>query len=58
MGRVTLPDQPSGVKFTHAPHMIHRHANGMEEWMAFFEDPDGRPLALMSQISTPPSPDR
>ena len=40
-----------GVKFTHAPHMIHRHANGVEEWMAFFEDPDGRPLALMSQIS-------
>jgi len=47
-----------GVKFTHAPHMIHRHANGMEEWMAFFEDPDGRPLALMCQISAPPSPDR
>jgi DNA-binding CsgD family transcriptional regulator/catechol 2,3-dioxygenase-like lactoylglutathione lyase family enzyme len=40
-----------GVKFTHAPHMIHRHANGTEEWMAFFEDPDGRPLALMCQIS-------
>jgi len=40
-----------GVKFTHAPHMIHRHADGTEEWMAFFEDPDGRPLALMCQIS-------
>ena len=40
-----------GIKFTHAPHMIHRHANGIEEWMAFFEDPDGRPLALMCQIS-------
>jgi DNA-binding CsgD family transcriptional regulator/catechol 2,3-dioxygenase-like lactoylglutathione lyase family enzyme len=40
-----------GVKFTHAPHMIHRHTNGIEEWMAFFEDPDGRPLALMCQIS-------
>lgn len=39
-----------GVKFTHAPHQIHRHADGTEEWMAFFEDPDGRPLALMSQI--------
>lgn len=38
-----------GVVFTHAPHMIHRHADGTEEWMAFFEDPDGRPLALMSQ---------
>ena len=39
-----------GVKFTHAPHLIHRHADGTEEWMGFFEDPDGRPLALMSQI--------
>lgn len=38
------------VKFTHAPHLIHRHADGTEEWMAFFEDPDGRPLALMSQV--------
>jgi DNA-binding CsgD family transcriptional regulator len=38
-----------GVNFTHAPHMIHRHADGTEEWLAFFEDPDGRPLALMSQ---------
>jgi DNA-binding CsgD family transcriptional regulator/catechol 2,3-dioxygenase-like lactoylglutathione lyase family enzyme len=39
-----------GVKFTHAPHMIHKHADGTEEWMAFFEDPDGRPLALMTQV--------
>ena len=39
-----------GVVFTHAPHMIHRHADGTEEWMAFFEDPDARPLALMSQV--------
>jgi DNA-binding CsgD family transcriptional regulator/catechol 2,3-dioxygenase-like lactoylglutathione lyase family enzyme len=38
-----------GVKFTHAPHMIHRHEDGTEEWMAFFEDPDGRTLALMAQ---------
>ena len=39
-----------GVRFTHAPHMIHRHADGTEEWMAFFEDPDHRPLAIMSQV--------
>ena len=38
-----------GVHFTHAPHLIHRHPDGTEEWMAFFEDPDGRPLALMCQ---------
>src|SRR4029079_1340881 len=37
------------VKFTHAPHLIHRHADGTEEWMAFFEDPDARPLALMAR---------
>ncbi len=40
--------QSRGVRFTHAPHLIHKHADGTEEWMAFFEDPDGRPLALMS----------
>jgi DNA-binding CsgD family transcriptional regulator/catechol 2,3-dioxygenase-like lactoylglutathione lyase family enzyme len=38
-----------GVKFTHAPHMVHRHADGTEEWMGFFEDPDGRPMAVMSR---------
>ena len=42
-----------GVNFTHVPHMIHRHADGTEEWMGFFEDPDGRPLALMSQVPPP-----
>ena len=41
--------QARGVKFTHAPHMVHRHADGTQEWMAFFEDPDGRPLALMAR---------
>ena len=41
--------QQRGVKFTHAPHMVHRHADGTQEWMAFFEDPDGRPLALMAR---------
>jgi catechol 2,3-dioxygenase-like lactoylglutathione lyase family enzyme len=38
-----------GVEFTGAPHLVHKHADGIEEWMAFFKDPDGRPLALMSQ---------
>lgn len=42
-----------GVAFTHAPHMIHRHPDGVEEWMAFFTDNEARPLAFMSQ--TPPS---
>jgi DNA-binding CsgD family transcriptional regulator/predicted enzyme related to lactoylglutathione lyase len=39
-----------GVEFNGAPHLIHRHADGTEEWMAFFKDPDGRFLALMSQV--------
>lgn len=43
-----------GVVFTSAPHLIHRHENGVEEWMAFFDDPDGHALAIMAQ--TPPTP--
>jgi catechol 2,3-dioxygenase-like lactoylglutathione lyase family enzyme len=38
-----------GVEFADQPHMIHRHADGTEEWMTFFKDPEGRLLALMSQ---------
>jgi DNA-binding CsgD family transcriptional regulator/catechol 2,3-dioxygenase-like lactoylglutathione lyase family enzyme len=41
-----------GVEFTGAPHMIHKHADGTEEWMAFFKDPEGRPLAIMSQVKS------
>jgi len=42
--------QRKGVEFIAAPHKIHTHADGTEEWMAFFKDPDGRPLALMAQM--------
>jgi DNA-binding CsgD family transcriptional regulator/catechol 2,3-dioxygenase-like lactoylglutathione lyase family enzyme len=38
------------VKFVGAPHMIFKHPDGMEEWMAFFEDCDGGMLAIMSQV--------
>jgi len=38
------------VVFKGAPHMIDRHSDGMEEWMAFFEDVDGQLLALLSQV--------
>jgi DNA-binding CsgD family transcriptional regulator len=38
-----------GVEFINAPHMIHKHADGTEEWLAAFKDPEGRPLAIMSQ---------
>ena len=40
-----------GVEFINAPHMIHKHADGTEEWMAFFKDPEGRTLAIMSQVA-------
>ncbi|HEY7672795.1 MAG TPA: VOC family protein [Gammaproteobacteria bacterium] len=39
-----------GVEFTHAPHKIYTHPDGTEEWMGFFKDPEGRPLALMSRV--------
>ena len=40
-----------GIEFTHAPHMIHRHADGTEEWMAFLQDNEGRPLGIMSRAA-------
>jgi DNA-binding CsgD family transcriptional regulator/catechol 2,3-dioxygenase-like lactoylglutathione lyase family enzyme len=40
----------AGAEFLNAPHMVHRHEDGTEEWMAFFNDNEGRPLALMSQV--------
>ena len=42
----------AGAGFISAPHMIHQHEDGAEEWMAFFNDPDGRPLAIMA-VSNP-----
>ncbi|HKB27710.1 MAG TPA: VOC family protein [Candidatus Limnocylindrales bacterium] len=39
------------VHFNGAPHMIHRdEATGTEEWMAFFDDPDGNMLAVMARV--------
>ena len=40
-----------GVEFQGAPHLIFRHESGMEEWMAFFTDPDGHTTAIMAQVS-------
>jgi len=37
------------VEFIGAPHMIHKHADGVEEWLAIFKDPEGRPLGLIAQ---------
>ena len=40
-----------GVEFINAPHMVHKHEDGVEEWMAFFKDPEGRPLAIISNVA-------
>ncbi len=42
--------QARGVEFVSAPHLIHRHGDGTEEWMAFFNDNEGRVLAIMAQV--------
>lgn len=39
-----------GAEMTGAPHMIHKHPDGAEEWMAFFKDDEGRDLALHSIV--------
>lgn len=45
-----------GATLEHDPQMIHRDetgvlgAVGIETWMAFFRDPDGNVLALMSEV--------
>jgi catechol 2,3-dioxygenase-like lactoylglutathione lyase family enzyme len=39
-----------GAEMTGAPHMIHKHPDGAEEWMAFFKDDEGRDLALHSVV--------
>ena len=42
-----------GARFSSEPHLIHRDESGIfgdpgvEEWMAFFSDPDGNTLALV-----------
>lgn len=44
-----------GIEFTDSPHIIFKDdagtfgKAGKEEWMVFFEDPDGNVLALASQ---------
>jgi len=40
-----------GLEFISAPHRIFTHPDGTEEWMAFFKDPDDRPLAIMAQVA-------
>jgi predicted enzyme related to lactoylglutathione lyase len=39
-----------GVSFTHEPRLIHRGSR-TDLWLAFFADPDGNMLALMSEVA-------
>jgi len=40
-----------GIKFLEAPQMIYKdQATGMEEWFAFFDDPDANTLALLARV--------
>ncbi|MCB2079609.1 MAG: VOC family protein [Novosphingobium sp.] len=43
--------EAAGAKLVSAPHRIHVHADGMEEWMAFVADNEDRPLGLMAQVA-------
>ncbi len=40
-----------GVPFDGPPHRIFTHADGTEEWMTFFRDPDGNMLALAAMVN-------
>ena len=46
-----------GIKFTQKPHLIFKDKAGtfgdpnQEEWLAFFEDPSGNALALVSRVN-------
>jgi catechol 2,3-dioxygenase-like lactoylglutathione lyase family enzyme/DNA-binding CsgD family transcriptional regulator len=39
----------AGVHIRSAPHRVHVHDDGTEEWLAFFDDLDGSALAMMSR---------
>lgn len=42
--------QARGVETTGAPHRVHAHADGTEEWMAFFADGEGNTLGLLARV--------
>lgn len=43
--------QRRGAVFEAPPHMIHRHEDGTEEWMAFLRDNEGRFVGIMSRVA-------
>ena len=45
--------EAKGVHFYGQPHMIFKHESGVEEWLSPFNDNEGRPLCLISQVAPP-----
>lgn len=51
IGAATAALDAAGATVVEQPGVIHRDdAAGVEEWMAFFEDPDRNVLAVMSRV--------
>ena len=52
IGRAHRELTERGVKFQGAPHRIYKDdTTGVEDWMAFFDDPDGNMLAIMAHVA-------
>jgi methylmalonyl-CoA/ethylmalonyl-CoA epimerase len=52
IGEAVRTLEARGVTFDDQPHVVHRDP-AYDLWMAFFRDPDGNILALMSEVPTP-----
>jgi methylmalonyl-CoA/ethylmalonyl-CoA epimerase len=52
IGAVHATLEEKGVRFAAEPHVVHRSPT-TELWLAEFADPDGNPLALMSEVALP-----
>lgn len=50
IGQAVEALEARGVIFDDRPHVVHRD-DAHELWMAFFRDPDGNVLALMSEVT-------
>jgi len=51
IGQAVQTLEARGVTFDDQPHVVHRDPT-YDLWMAFFRDPDGNVLALMSEVPT------
>jgi methylmalonyl-CoA/ethylmalonyl-CoA epimerase len=49
LGQAVKTLESRGVTFDDQPHVVHRDP-AYDLWMAFFRDPDGNVLALMSEV--------